>query len=157
MEFVLNLYICNDRNEKITIRANCDDLAILECKSAFNSCNHSQMSSNIAVDGDLDVFSIVQAIVGEIYPIRFRQDAEGAFCTNQISPRQKSQIRQLAMYLCHTALGLSMRQVAKGYFIDRSSVSYACRMTEERRDHPEFDALVSQAERLVALIVMKAN
>lgn len=149
--------ICNDRNEKIIIRANCDELAILECKSAFNSCNQSKMSSNIAVDGDLDVFSVVQAIVSEIYPNWFRQGAEGAFCTNQISPRQKSQIRQLAIYLCHIILELSMRQVAKGYFVDRTSVSYACRVTEERRDHPEFDALVSQAERLVALIVMKAN
>lgn len=153
----MNWYICSDHIECISIHAYCDELGMLEYKSAINSCNHSNMPSNTAAEGNLDVFSVVQAIVGEIYPIRFRQDADGAFCTNHISPRQKSQIRQLAMYLCHIILGLSMRQVAKGYFIDRSSVSYACRMTEERRELPEFDALVSQAERLVALIVMKAD
>lgn len=60
-----------------------------------------------------------------------------------------SRVRQIAMYAAHTSLGLTMKQVGKGFGRDRTTVLHACHLIEDMRDDPEFDRLVAVAERVV--------
>lgn len=42
--------------------------------------------------------------------------------------------RQLAMYLCHVLLGMTMTQVGQFFGRDRTTVAYACAQVEDGRD-----------------------
>lgn len=61
------------------------------------------------------------------------------------SPRA-AQARQVAMYLCHVALGMSLSRVGAAFGRDRSTVAYACHAMEERRDDPDFDDWIGDLE-----------
>ncbi len=50
--------------------------------------------------------------------------------------------RQTTMYLCHVSLSLSLSEVANAFRRDRSTVMHACRVVENERDNPEFDAIL---------------
>jgi len=65
--------------------------------------------------------------------------------------RPVAEARQLVMYLAHVEFGLPLREVGKRYFRDRSTASYACRKTENRRDDPRFDTIVRVIEARVSL------
>lgn len=54
--------------------------------------------------------------------------------------------RQVAMYLAHVGFGMSLARVASAFLRDRSTVAHACRMMEERRDDPGFDAWLDALE-----------
>lgn len=54
--------------------------------------------------------------------------------------------RQVAMYMAHVALGISLKQVAKNFGRDRATARHACRVIEDLRDEPDFDARVSGIE-----------
>jgi chromosomal replication initiation ATPase DnaA len=66
--------------------------------------------------------------------------------------RQRCQIRQISMYLCHVVLGLPQQEVATAFGYDRSTVSYACQVIEDRRDNKALDQFISVLERLVAVL-----
>jgi chromosomal replication initiation ATPase DnaA len=57
--------------------------------------------------------------------------------------------RQVAMYLCHAGFQLSLTRVAVAFGRDRSTVSYACHMIEDRRDEPQFDLWMSGLEAML--------
>ena len=57
-------------------------------------------------------------------------------------------VRQIAMYVCHVVLGLSMREVGEGFCRDRTTVLHACHLVEDMRDDPDFDRIVGMAERV---------
>jgi hypothetical protein len=54
--------------------------------------------------------------------------------------------RQSAMYLSHVAFGLSLSEVGRGFGRDRTTAAHACRLVEERRDDPTFDAVLGGLE-----------
>jgi len=54
--------------------------------------------------------------------------------------------RQLAMYLMHVGLGRSLGNVGQFFGRDRSTVSHACALVEDRRDNAAFDARVTCLE-----------
>ena len=57
--------------------------------------------------------------------------------------------RQIAMYLCHTTFSLLLTEIGLHFNRDRTTVSYACAMIEDRRDDPAFDALITQLESIL--------
>lgn len=57
--------------------------------------------------------------------------------------------RQLAMYLCHVGFELSMARVAAAFGRDRSTVAYACREMENRREDGQFDLWISALENML--------
>lgn len=57
--------------------------------------------------------------------------------------------RQVAMYLTHTAFGLSLARVAAAFRRDRSTVAHACHLMEDRRDDSGFDAWLEALETAV--------
>ena len=55
--------------------------------------------------------------------------------------------RQVAMYLCHVVQGLTLAEIGDHFGRDRTTVSHACRVVEDRRDEASFDRLVQELER----------
>ena len=54
--------------------------------------------------------------------------------------------RQVAMYLAHVGLGLSYTDAGRLFGRDRTTVAHACRLVEERREDPRFDASLDYLE-----------
>jgi len=70
--------------------------------------------------------------------------------------------RQVAMYLAHVELGLSLSLVGAHFGRDRTTVSHACRRVEDRRDDTVVDMALScltsaVARREIALGAMVAQ
>ncbi|WP_245428661.1 helix-turn-helix domain-containing protein [Kumtagia ephedrae] len=65
-------------------------------------------------------------------------------------------VRQIAMYVTHVALGISMPEVGRGFARDRTTVRHACHLIEDMRDDIDFDRAVAMTER-VALAAFKAR
>lgn len=54
--------------------------------------------------------------------------------------------RQTAMYLAHVVMGLNYSEIGRVFGRDRTTAAYACRAIEDRRDHPNTDALLQSLE-----------
>jgi len=63
-------------------------------------------------------------------------------------PASVAAARQLAMYLIHTTLGENMGKVGAFFGRDRTTVAYACRVIEDRRDEGDaaFDEELARLE-----------
>ncbi len=59
-----------------------------------------------------------------------------------------ARVRQIAMYVTHTILGVSMKEVGRGFGRDRTTVLHACHLIEDLRDDEEFDRHVVMVERV---------
>lgn len=57
-----------------------------------------------------------------------------------------SMARQVAMYLAHVGLEMSLSRVGLAFGRDRTTAAYACHRVEDRRDDPEFDAKLDELE-----------
>lgn len=64
------------------------------------------------------------------------------------SPLGVSRVRQIAMYVTHVVLGLTMHEVGRGFGRDRTTVLHACHLIEDMRDDADFDAIVVMTERV---------
>jgi Bacterial dnaA protein helix-turn-helix len=67
-----------------------------------------------------------------------------------------SRVRQIAMYVTHVVLGLSMNEVGKGFQRDRTTVLHACHLIEDMRDDQDFDRIVGMADR-VAMAAFRSH
>jgi hypothetical protein len=57
--------------------------------------------------------------------------------------------RQVAMYLSHVGLGMSLGRAALAMGCDRSTISTACQKVEDRREEHGFDAWLGALEETV--------
>jgi hypothetical protein len=64
-----------------------------------------------------------------------------------------AQARQIAMYLAHVGMGLTLTEVGELFDRDRSTVSHACRVIEERREQPKVDRALEILEEVVRQLV----
>lgn len=64
--------------------------------------------------------------------------------------------RQVAMYLVHVVLGLTLTEIGLAFGRDRSTVSHACRLIEEKRDNPQFDMFIGRLEMLLKCMAVQA-
>lgn len=63
--------------------------------------------------------------------------------------RRKARVafaRQVAMYLTHVACGITLTEVGILFGRDRTTVAYACRIVEDRRDDYLFDTSLDHIE-----------
>lgn len=58
--------------------------------------------------------------------------------------------RQVAMYLARVSLGLTLSEAGRLFGRDRTTAAHACRVIEDRRDDPRFDARLAVIEALLA-------
>ena len=63
--------------------------------------------------------------------------------------RSTCHVRQVAMYVCHVVLRLSLSDIGDAFGRDRTTVGHACNVVEDRRDDASFDAFISAIERVV--------
>ncbi|MCJ8053328.1 transposase [Shinella curvata] len=63
--------------------------------------------------------------------------------------RSTCHVRQIAMYVCHVILQLSLSDIGAAFGRDRTTVGHACNVVEDRRDDASFDAFVASIERVV--------
>lgn len=61
-----------------------------------------------------------------------------------------SRVRQIAMYVAHVVLSMTMSDVGAGFGRDRTTVQHACQVIEDLRDDAEFDSLVQVVERVAS-------
>ena len=66
-----------------------------------------------------------------------------------------ARVRQIAMYVAHVVLQLTMGEVGRGFGRDRTTVLHACHLVEDLRDDPEFDRVVATAERVTNTVFNK--
>lgn len=66
-----------------------------------------------------------------------------------------ARVRQIAMYVAHVVLQLTMGEVGRGFGRDRTTVLHACHLVEDLRDDPEFDRIVAMAERVTKAVFLK--
>lgn len=104
---------------------------------------------------DVEIYSIITALVKELYLDRVVMRDHTFQFSAELSFREAAFIKHLSIYLCHVVLGHSMRKIASGFKLDRTSVSYACRKIEDMRDDDEKERFISLGERLVEIFSLK--
>lgn len=57
-----------------------------------------------------------------------------------------AQARQVAMYVTHISCGMNLTDVGALFARDRTTVSHACAVVEDRRDDPVFDRVLELLE-----------
>lgn len=62
--------------------------------------------------------------------------------------------RHIAMYLTHTACGMSLARVARAFGRDRSTISHACRIIEDYREDADFDTWIEQLSSGIQSVVL---
>lgn len=65
--------------------------------------------------------------------------------------------RQIAMYMAHVALGISLNQIGQILGRDRTTARHACRVVEDRRDEPAFDERVRGIEEALSALRHEAD
>lgn len=61
-----------------------------------------------------------------------------------------ARVRQIAMYVAHVVLGLTMTDIGRGFGRDRTTVMHACHLVEDLRDDRDFDQIIARTESIVA-------
>lgn len=65
--------------------------------------------------------------------------------------------RQVAMYLMHVGCGFSLTEVGVLFGRDRTTVSYACGIIEDRRDDPGFDSSLENLEAAITKLTQASH
>lgn len=60
--------------------------------------------------------------------------------------------RQVAMYLAHVTLEINVSSTGRMFERDRTTVTHACRIIEQRRDDRSFDHAIDHLERVVKIV-----
>ncbi|MEO1205946.1 MAG: helix-turn-helix domain-containing protein [Pseudomonadota bacterium] len=88
---------------------------------------------------------VLEAIVSDVFDVPFddlRRASRGCATV--------ALARQVAMYLAHVHFGLSFTEVGRVFQRDRTTVSHACSVVEDRRDDASFDYVLELLERVAA-------
>jgi chromosomal replication initiation ATPase DnaA len=93
-----------------------------------------------------DVCLIVEAAVAASYRLPLTTFHAPNRCSAPIAFA-----RQIAMYVSHVWLGLSLTEVGRYFGRDRTTVAHACQVVEDKRDNPQIDRILSSIEAVVTL------
>lgn len=64
--------------------------------------------------------------------------------------QETARVRQIAMYLCNTTLGVKLTAIGRVFGRDRTTVGHGVQLVEALRDDREFDLIIDQCERIVS-------
>ena len=118
--------------------------------------DHSQIFECKSIkQNDVEIYAIIRALVLELYQDRIAMRDHTFQFSAELSYREAAFIKHLSIYLCHVVLGHSMRKIASGFKLDRTSVSYACQKIEDMRDDVDWERFISMSERLVEIFSLK--
>ena len=86
----------------------------------------------------------VQIVVCEVMGVRLV-----ALCGDQRGDLKTALARQMAMYVCHLTLAMSIGEIAVAFGRDRSTVRHAIRRVEAARQDAEFDRTLGELQQSV--------
>ena len=89
-----------------------------------------------------------RAVISSIVSAAFDIPAKGL----RLPKRGRAKValaRQVAMYLSHVVLGMTLCDAGRLYSRDRTTAAHACRLVEDLRDEQRFDTLLSLLENMV--------
>lgn len=69
------------------------------------------------------------------------------------SRHEIARVRQIAMYVAHTVLDMSMAEVGRGFSRDRTTVLHAVHLIEDMRDDAQFDAVLARTEHIAKTVM----
>lgn len=87
---------------------------------------------------------VIDAAVSQIFSVdvvRLRGETRGR--------KGVALARQVAMYVAHTGLGITLTDVGRVFRRDRTTVAHACAVVEDLRDQPSFDFALQCLESVV--------
>lgn len=93
--------------------------------------------------------AIIEAAVARVFEVTL-VDIKGL----SRGPARIALARQVAMYLAHVTLRLSMTDVGRMFERDRTTVKHACIVVEERREDAAFNYAIEQLEDFVAHLAL---
>ena len=67
--------------------------------------------------------------------------------------KKESLARHITVYLLHTLLSLSYKEISFVFGKDRTSISYACRIIEDLRDDPRFEERMIAFEDVIISVI----
>ena len=91
-----------------------------------------------------DRAAMAQVLVAHVYDVRL----EEMRASTRMRPRA-ALARQVAMYLSHVVLKMTLKETAAAFGRDRSTASYAFHHVEELRDDPKIDRTLGWLERVL--------
>lgn len=71
--------------------------------------------------------------------------------------RMLCHVRQIAMYVCHVSLSIPLSEIGQAFGRDRTTVSHACHVVEDRRDDSAYDELIATVERIVSAVFARSE
>ena len=102
-----------------------------------------------------DVYSIIFELIKALYIDRILKNERSFLASQTLAFKEEIFVKHLSIYLSHVVLGHSMRKIARGFELDRTSVSYACRRIEDKRDDEKYEKFISSCERLIDILAGK--
>jgi hypothetical protein len=96
----------------------------------------------------VDLPQILQSVVYELLDLKYSNSCATA-------TKRKTHVRQVVIYVLNVSFGIPMRQLAKMFNLNRSTIAYTCQTIEDRRDNPSYDRFVSAVERIAMLTVAR--
>lgn len=117
---------------------------MIRCKLTPNSNGLPDDTSDFPKDNADRLREIIEMIVCWVYRIDLA-DLRGP----SRGRATVAQARQTAMYLAHVTFSLPLMDVGRIFGRDRTTVSHACSLIEDRRDDAGFDHTLSLMEEIV--------
>ena len=96
---------------------------------------------HVVMQNDLNALALVDELVSRTYRLPRSALHAGTRCRKSVAFA-----RQVAMYLCHVCLSYPLKDIAEYYQRDRTTVAYACRVVEDRREEEETELLINSLE-----------
>ena len=123
------------------------DIEDKDCNFISGTLREDQIGAHIATQ--LSALAIVDELVARTYRIPRSALYAGTRCRKSIAFA-----RQVSMYLGHVVLSYPLKDIAQHYQRDRTTVAYACRVVEDRREEEETELLLSSLESALQTMMM---
>lgn len=112
-------------------------------RSGSRSANDDPQPSRSALERNVRICDCMIDIAAALFNVSGRELRQpGRTCTSV------ARVRQIAMYVTHVVMGMTMSEVGRGFGRDRTTVLHACHLIEDMRDDADFDALVVTTEKV---------
>ena len=129
-----------------------DQSTILPAISPLISADTSQAAFNLLCPSTNRQRAVLSSIVSAAFDVPAKD--------LRLPKRGRAKValaRQVAMYLSHVVLRMTLGDAGRLYSRDRTTAAHACRLVEDLRDEQRFDTLLSILEDMVrAEIVHRA-
>lgn len=95
-------------------------------------------------DKRIEICEAVIDLCAALYNVPGRELRSASRCSQDIA-----RVRQIAMYLCNTTLGISLTAIGRVFGRDRTTAGHAVQLIEDLRDDAEFDRIMEHSERVI--------